>query len=82
MSMEQDNSTSILLRLSPEVYEVLEHFGAENQISVPSSACELFQQAFEQWRKGKISIEVTEKSRRYYKAGQTQRHGKGRRSQK
>lgn len=74
--MNQNTNTSILLRLSPEIYEVLETFGAENQFTVPFAAKELFQRAFEQWRNGTIVLKTSEKSRRYFRSGQTQRRHK------
>jgi bifunctional DNA-binding transcriptional regulator/antitoxin component of YhaV-PrlF toxin-antitoxin module len=63
----------VLIRLDPEVYETLQSFGVENQFTVPYAARELFQLAFDQWQKGKIVLEPTKKSRRYFRSGQTQR---------
>ena len=68
-----DYNTQILIRIDPEVYETLQTFGAENQITVPYATRELFQIAFEKWRKGEIVLEPTKKSRRYFRSGQTQR---------
>lgn len=67
------DNPQILIRVDSEVYETLQSFGAENQITVPYATRELFQIAFDQWQKGKIVLETTKKSRRYFRSGQTQR---------
>ena len=67
------DNPQILIRVDPEVYETLQSFGAENQITVPMATRELFQIAFDQWQKGEIALEPTKKSHRYFKSGQTQR---------
>lgn len=80
--MGQDNSTSVLLQLGSEVYNELEHFGAEQQVSVHHAAKVLLLQGFELWKAGKLNIEVTEKARDYYRRGQKQPRRKNRRLQK
>jgi hypothetical protein len=77
--MGQDNTTSVLLHLSPEIFEVLEQYGNEKQISPHYIGKQLFLQAFEQWQNGKLDIKATERARSYYRRGQKQPNRKDRR---
>lgn len=66
---EDEPTTSVLLHLDSETYESLEQFGKEERVSVHYSTLNLFKQAFELWRKGKLDIEITDQARKYYGRG-------------
>lgn len=69
MPKDESVPTNVLLHLDPETYESLEQYGKEERVSVHYSAGNLFKQAFELWRKGKLDIEITDKARSNYSRG-------------
>jgi hypothetical protein len=75
--MPVDPNYSICLHLPPDIYEALEHFGKEEQVSVHHSAQALLMAGFDLWRKGQFDVPVTEQAQRYYgrsRAKKGQRH--------
>jgi len=67
--MGQDNSHSVLLPLPYDVYDSLQKYGEELQVSVHFVSKELLLQAFEQWRAGKINVTPTKRATAFYRSG-------------
>ena len=67
--MGQDNSHSVLLPLPHDIYESLQQYGEELQVSVHFISKKLLLQTIKQWRVGKFNVTPTKRANTAYMAG-------------